>query len=294
MTLCFLPEGPVPATRARRRSNIDHHLYARIERVLSASRPVMGYRRGSARPQDDDGVTVPRRRYISALRLSIRPRLSVRPVLLAGPVSQRRSPPLERKRGHRERSGMHHHHSNRLRQLPRPLCFAALVCSACNDDDTTRVAVAMPDRFREFALAFDSERERSASPVRRLPSSSTVSSRSRRALARKGVASEAPVGARTIFRTGSMGKVVTAIGVMSADGLLELDALLRDAIPDVSLAGPEVAELTLRLLLSQQTGLTDYLTIQGPSDDAGLAEFTSGSELADNVQFMNPPGLFWN
>ena len=93
-----------------------------------------------------------------------------------------------------------------------------------------------------------------------------------------------------------MSKVLTALGVMSAvdEGRLDLDAPIRESIPALSLDGPETDELTLRRLLSQQTGLRDFLVVDGPREDAGLAEFTSGPELADNVDYMNPPGVFWN
>lgn len=197
---------------------------------------------------------------------------------------------------HRERSGMHHRHSNRFLSVLPSLCLAALVCSACGEDERATPASDIPVRFREFASELDGERERLGIPGVAVAILEQGQLAFAHGFGTKGITSEEPVDAHTIFRTGSMGKVVTAIGVMSAvdDGLLELDAPIRDAIPDVSIEGPEVDALTLRLLLSQQTGLTDYLTLQGPSDDAGLAEFTSGSELAQNVHFMNPPGLFWN
>lgn len=191
---------------------------------------------------------------------------------------------------------MQHSHSTPVRHLTRSLCLAALVCSACSDSDPTPSESDIPDRFRDFASELDAERERLGIPGMAVAILEQGQLAFAHGFGTKGIASEEPVDARTIFRTGSMGKVVTAIGVMSAvdDGLLELDAPIREAIPDVSIEGPELDALSLRLLLSQQTGLSDYLTIDGPHDDAGLAEFTSGSELAENVHFMNPPGSFWN
>lgn len=191
---------------------------------------------------------------------------------------------------------MHQRHSRFVHRPARPLCLAALLCAACSDSDPAATGGGTPERFRDFAAAFDSERERLGIPGAAVAILEHGQLAFAQGFGTKGIASEEPVDARTIFRTGSMGKVVTAIGVMSAvdDGLLDLDAPLRDAIPDLSLSGPESDALTLRLLLSQQTGLNDYLTLQGPRDDAGLAEFTSGRELADNVRFMNPPGSFWN
>jgi CubicO group peptidase (beta-lactamase class C family) len=191
---------------------------------------------------------------------------------------------------------MNRRHSHLARHLTRPLCLAALVCSACSNDDPAATASDIPLRFRELASDFDSERVQLGIPGLAVAILEDGQLAFAHGFGTKGIASEEPVDARTIFRTGSMGKVVTAIGVMSAvdDGLLDLDDPIQDAIPDISLLGPELDALTLRRLLSQQTGLSDYLTLDGPGDDAGLAEFASGSELADNVQFMNPPGLFWN
>lgn len=187
-------------------------------------------------------------------------------------------------------------HSSHVRNFNGALCLALLVCSACSDDRGAAVDNSIPDRFREFATTFDSERERLGIPGAAVAILEHGELAFAQGFGTKGIASEEPVDARTIFRVGSMGKVVTAIGVMSAvdDGLLDLDAPIRDAIPDVSVEGAELDALTLRLLLSQQTGLNDYLTLDGPHDDASLAQFTSGAEMAENVHFMNPPGSFWN
>lgn len=165
----------------------------------------------------------------------------------------------------------------------------------CSDDPEPSVAI-VPDRFREFADTL--ERERLALEIPGL--AVAIVEQGELAFAQgfgtKGVNSDEPVDENTLFRVGSMNKLLTAIGVMSAvdDGLLALDAPLRAAIPDLSLTGPEADALTLRTLLSQQSGLSDYLEITADSADEALAEFASGPELADDVPFINPPGLFWN
>lgn len=170
---------------------------------------------------------------------------------------------------------------------------------ACGDDEhigSSDELGSIPERFRTFAAALEAERQALEIPglaVGILEHGELVFAHG---FGTKGIASDEPVDERTIFRAGSMGKVVTALGVLSAadDGLLDLDAPLLDAIPDLSLVGAWRDELTLRQLLSQQSGLRDYAEVSGPSDDAGLAAFTSGAELAENVSFINPPGLFWN
>jgi CubicO group peptidase (beta-lactamase class C family) len=165
-------------------------------------------------------------------------------------------------------------------------------CSDDRDSDPSDI----PDRFRAFSEQLDRERQALGIPGLAVAILEHGELAFAHGFGNKSIDGTEPVDARTIFRTGSMGKVVTALGVMSAvdDGLLALDAPIRAAIPDLSLEGAESDQLTLRLLMSQQTGLRDYIALPGPSDDAALAAFTSGAEMADNVDFINPPGLFWN
>ncbi len=172
---------------------------------------------------------------------------------------------------------------------------ALLTGAGCSDEPQPSTA-EIPARFHQFAAALEAERQELGIPglaVGILEHGELVFAHG---FGRKGIASDGPVDEQTIFRTGSMGKVITALGVMSAvdDKLLDLDAPIRSAIPDLSLKGASLDALTLRRLLSHQSGLRDYSALSGPSDDAGLAAFTSGTELAENVDFINPPGLFWN
>jgi CubicO group peptidase (beta-lactamase class C family) len=187
---------------------------------------------------------------------------------------------------------------------PSPLWTSLAICTSivaflpalgCSEEPSSGEP-DIAERFRPFAQVLEAERQALGIPGLAVAILEHGELAFAHGFGTKGIESEEPVGERTIFRTGSMGKVVTALGVMSAvdDGLLELDAPIRDAIPDLSLQGAESEQLTLRLLLSQQTGLRDYVTLSGPADDAGLAEFTSGPELVEHADFMNPPGLFWN
>lgn len=151
-------------------------------------------------------------------------------------------------------------------------------------------------RYRAFADALEQERQELEIPGLAV----AILERGELAFARgfgsKGIHSHEPIEASTLFRVGSMSKVLTALGIVSAadEARLDLDAPLRESIPELSLSGPETEELTLRRLLSQQTGLRDYLEVDGPRDDAALAAFAAGPELAGNVDYMNPPGVFWN
>jgi CubicO group peptidase (beta-lactamase class C family) len=169
------------------------------------------------------------------------------------------------------------------------------VLLACADDPAAEHH-DVPRRFREFARQFEREREALGIPGAAVAILEDGELAFARGFGTKGIESTESVAASTIFRIGSMGKLMTAIGVMSAvdDGRLDLDAPIRTAIPDLSLMTAESEELTLRRLLSQESGLRDYVELEGSGADEALAEFSSGSELAENVDFMNPPGLFWN
>ncbi|MEY2935080.1 MAG: hypothetical protein RL033_5829 [Pseudomonadota bacterium] len=197
-----------------------------------------------------------------------------------------------------------------------------LLCSACSDATATatvaaatiatattatattatataavdRASAPLSERLQEFAARFESERATLGIPgaaVALLRHGKLVFAGG---FGTKGVDSNEPIDAETLFRIGSMTKVVTAIGVMSAvdDGLLDLDEPLQAAIPDLALPLPEANDLTLRLLLSQQSGLRDYLEIDASTEDSALATFAADPTLGERVDFVNPPGLFWN
>jgi CubicO group peptidase (beta-lactamase class C family) len=166
----------------------------------------------------------------------------------------------------------------------------------CSDDPEPQTTPDIPERYRPFALALERELGELEIPGAAVAILEHGQVSFAHGFGTKGMESDDPIDERTLFRVGSMSKLLTAIGVMSAvdDGLLDLDAPVRESIPDLSLTAPETEELTLRVLLSHQSGLSDYLALPGPAEDSALGAFTSGPELADNVHFTNPAGLFWN
>jgi CubicO group peptidase (beta-lactamase class C family) len=182
------------------------------------------------------------------------------------------------------------------RYLPQASLYAFVIAaasSACSDDHAEG---RIPQRFREFADQFERERQALGIPGAAVAIVEGGELAFAHGFGTKGISSSEPVDATTIFRIGSMGKLVTAIAVMSAvdDGLLDLDAPIRHTVQDLSLVGAETDQLTLRVLMSQQSGLRDYAELSGSAEDGALAEFTSGPGLAENVDYMNPPGVFWN
>ena len=72
---------------------------------------------------------------------------------------------------------------------------------------------------------------------------------------------DAKVGVDTLFQGGSIGKIVTALGIFSAvrDGLVDLDAPLTDALPYFALAdGSDASTVTLHNLLCHTSGLGEW------------------------------------
>ncbi|MBO1330440.1 serine hydrolase [Streptomyces sp. VRA16 Mangrove soil] len=85
------------------------------------------------------------------------------------------------------------------------------------------------------------------------------------------VATGAPVLPHTLFAAGSVTKVFTASLAMTLvdEGLLKLDAPVRDYLPDFQLArSGRSAAITVRMLLNHSSGLPgDYMPNLAPGDD---------------------------
>lgn len=109
-----------------------------------------------------------------------------------------------------------------------------------------------------------------------------------------------PVDADTLFHGGSMGKIVTALAVLTAvrEGLLDLDAPLARAVPYFAMAeGQDASTITLRRLLSHTSGISEWNTYSFPmdaekcaSDGTTLSQYWHQSTSA--VQWF-PAGTLW-
>lgn len=158
------------------------------------------------------------------------------------------------------------------------------------------VGEAIPSRYRAFAQAFDAERRALGAPGAAVAIIEHGRVTFAHGFGTKGVNSSEPVRASTLFRVGSMTKALTATALLSLvdERQVSLDAKLIDVAPDVAIDGPELAQVTLRQLLSHQTGLADVGAVDGPRDDAALSSYLASDEFRAVEYFMNPPGLFWN
>ena len=109
-----------------------------------------------------------------------------------------------------------------------------------------------------------------------------------------------PVAATTLFRTGSVNKMLTAAGLLGqvAKGKVSLDQPVTEYVPDFkfSFDASWAPSIQVRQLLTHSTGMYDYLEIDVPASqktDAALETFMTG-KFGDVDFLMAPPGAFWN
>jgi len=106
-----------------------------------------------------------------------------------------------------------------------------------------------------------------------------------------------PVSPATLFRIGSVNKMLTAAALLQKveDGLLDLDAVISEVEPelDFSLSPGAVDVMTVEHLLTHEGGLYDYLEIDYGPEDELLEEFLMGP-LADGLPTIAPPGRMYN
>lgn len=107
-----------------------------------------------------------------------------------------------------------------------------------------------------------------------------------------------PVLPSTRFRIASTTKMLTSAALLSLvdQGMLRLDSSIVNVVPGFSLPGEPgwVPLITPRLLMSQRAALFDYITIDGPREDAALSAAFRDPAFTANVPLWAAPGTFWN
>ena len=111
---------------------------------------------------------------------------------------------------------------------------------------------------------------------------------------------EEPVKPTTLFRIGSVTKMITAAGLLQLvdEGRVDLDAPITDYIPDFGFSRDEswAPGITARHLLTHSSGIYDYLEVDtGPElrDDDALSVYMNG-EFGDVSYLMAPSGRMYN
>lgn len=112
---------------------------------------------------------------------------------------------------------------------------------------------------------------------------------------------EDPVLPTTLFRTGSVNKMLTATALLGqvAQGKVDLQHPVVEYVPAFKLAGDfsgAATSIQVQHLLAQTSGMYDYLEIDvqnAVQSDDQLEKFMTG-EFGDIDYSMAPPGAFWN
>lgn len=107
-----------------------------------------------------------------------------------------------------------------------------------------------------------------------------------------------PVAATTLFRIGSLNKMLTAAALLQLveQGQVDLNEPITTYLPDLSFArdatwAPSIA---VKHLLTHESAIVDYLTIDSPMrDDDDLSSYMQGPFAAQQY-LMAPPGRFYN
>jgi CubicO group peptidase (beta-lactamase class C family) len=116
----------------------------------------------------------------------------------------------------------------------------------------------------------------------------------------KDPAQEVPVLPTTLFRIGSVNKMLTATAVLEqvAQGSVDLAAPVTEYVPDFHFSADATWAPSIHVhhLLTHTSAMSDYLTIDAPAperEDAALEMFLTG-EFAERDYLMAPPGAFYN
>jgi len=172
----------------------------------------------------------------------------------------------------------------------------ALACSESTNSGGTGDLPVAPS-YQAFATAFDQERQEQGIPGAAVALLEQGQVTFAHGFGTRGPNSKQRVDANTLFRIGSMTKVLTATALLGAIGTagIGLDATLTSIVPDVATNDSNnMSALTMRQLLSHQSGLHDYLSVDGPKDDEALSRYLTSPDFASDEYFMAPPGTFYN
>ncbi|TCP59195.1 CubicO group peptidase (beta-lactamase class C family) [Tumebacillus sp. BK434] len=104
-----------------------------------------------------------------------------------------------------------------------------------------------------------------------------------------------PVTADTIFRVGSVSKVITGTMIMKLveQGKIDLDRPIQEYVPEFALSDADAAgSVTMRMLLTHRAGFVNAGTYLGSRDPQGLRNFVR--EELPHVKLYSRPGELFN
>ncbi|ARU62834.1 hypothetical protein CBW65_19030 [Tumebacillus avium] len=104
-----------------------------------------------------------------------------------------------------------------------------------------------------------------------------------------------PVTADTIFRVGSVSKVITGTLIMKLveQGLIDLDTPVTAYVPWLTLSDPDAADkVTMRTLLTHRAGFVNAGTYLGSRDPQGLRNYVR--DVLSQAKLYSQPGELFN
>lgn len=188
------------------------------------------------------------------------------------------------------------------------LCVAICSAVACaptapGDDDDDDDSTPTPDDdvpdplFEPFRVAVEKEMEALGAPGVAVGIWRDGEIVFEEGFGSKGPNQNDPVLGSTLFRIGSVTKMMTAAAVMQQvdNGEFGLDSTLQSVWPEFDLATRPgwSAEATVEHTLNHTHALYDYLEIDSTTDDDALAEWVF-EDAAESLPVWAPPGRFWN
>lgn len=114
---------------------------------------------------------------------------------------------------------------------------------------------------------------------------------------------EEPARASTLYRIGSCTKMLTAASLLRQvdEGIVQLDDPVTAHVPafhfDRDPSSTWASAIRVEHLLTHESGMFDYLSIDGPDADAALESFLTGTNpnsFGTFMWLMSPAGRFWN
>lgn len=161
-------------------------------------------------------------------------------------------------------------------------------------------AAAIEPRFEPFYAAVEAEREALGAPGVAVAVIENGEVTFAAGIGKKSPDSEDGVSAHTLFRIGSVQKMLTSTALLQQveAGTVDLEAPITDTVPafDFSEDATWAPSITSRNLLTHTSGIADYLQIDVPTaqqSDAALGTFLLG-QFGNLGYLMAPAGTFWN
>ncbi|MCB9760192.1 MAG: serine hydrolase [Alphaproteobacteria bacterium] len=188
----------------------------------------------------------------------------------------------------------------------RAVALVALALVACRADDTkdtepvdsgdTAPEVRDP-RFDALAAAIEAERDALGAPGVAVAVFDSQGVLWAEGFGVRHPDEDTPVADTTLFRIGSVTKMLTAAALLQQveDGLVDLEAPVTDYVPDLAFTrDPTWADsIQVGHLINHTAGLYDYGSLNDGPDDANLSDILTGY-FAHNCWLMSPSGRFWN